>query len=71
MCAQSYPTLCKSMDCSPLSVGFPRLEYWSGLPFPIPGSLPDPEMEAAPPALADRFYTTEPPGFLSAIGPIL
>ena len=30
---------------APLSMGFPRHEYWSGLPFPPPGNLPDPEME--------------------------
>ena len=34
---KSGPTLCNSMDCSPLSMGFPRQEYWSGLPFPSPG----------------------------------
>ena len=36
---------------SPLSVGFPRQEYWSGLPFPLPGGLPDPRIEPASPAL--------------------
>ena len=35
-----------------LSVGFPRQEYWSGLPFPPPGDLPDPGIEARSPALA-------------------
>ena len=35
----------------PLSMGFPRQEYWSGLPFPSPGDLPDPEMEPGSPAL--------------------
>ena len=30
---------------APLSMGFPRQEYWSGLPFPPPGDLPDPEIE--------------------------
>ena len=37
--AQSCPTLCNPMDCSPqapLSMGFSRQEYWSGLPFPSP-----------------------------------
>ena len=43
-------------------MGFPRQEYWSGLPFPSPGDLPDPEMEPEPPALADEFFTPEPPG---------
>ena len=32
---------------APLSMGFPRQEYWSGLPFPSPGPLPDPETEPA------------------------
>ena len=49
----------------PLSVGFPRQEYRSGLPFPSPGDLPDPGIEPvslAYPALADRFFTNESPG---------
>ena len=53
------------MDCSrqaPLSVGFPRKEYWSGLPFPSPGDLPDPRIKPMSPALAGGFFTTEPPG---------
>ena len=45
---------------APLSMGFPRQEYWSGLPFPSPGDLPNPGMEPASPALAGRFFTTEP-----------
>ena len=52
---------------APLSMGFPRQEYWSGLPFPPPGDLPDPEMEHASPtspALAGRVFTTAPPGKL-------
>ena len=47
---------------SPLSMGFPRQEYWSGLPFLSPGDLPDPETEPRSPVLAGRFFTTEPPG---------
>ena len=46
--AQSYPTLCDPMDCSlPGSsfMGFSQQEYWSGLPFPSPGDLPDPGIE--------------------------
>ena len=42
-------------------MGFLRQEYWSGLPFPSPGDLPNPEMELISPALAGRFFTTEPP----------
>ena len=46
---------------APLSVGFPRQERWSGLPFPAPGDLPNPGIEPASPALAGGFFTTEPP----------
>ena len=46
----------------PLSMGFPRQEYWSGLPFPSPGELPDPGIEPESPALAGGFFTAEPPG---------
>ena len=45
----------------PVPMRFPRREYWSGLPFPSLGHLPDPGMEAASPALAGRFFTAEPP----------
>ena len=47
---------------APLSMRFPRQEYWSGLPFISPGDLPDPGIELASPALAGKFLTTEPPG---------
>ena len=47
---------------APLSLGFPRQEYWSGLPVPSPGDLPDPGMESGTPALAGGFFITEPPG---------
>ena len=39
-----------------LSVGFPRQEYWSDLPFPSPGELPDPEIEPASLALQILYY---------------
>ena len=52
---------------APLSMGFHRQEYWSGLPFPSPGDLPDPGIEPASPALADRFFTAEPSGKPSRI----
>ena len=45
VCAQSCPVLCHPMHCrtsAPLSMGFSRQEYWSRLPFPTPGDLPDP-----------------------------
>ena len=47
---------------APLSMELSRQEYWSGLPFPTPGDLPDPGMELASPALESRFFTTRPPG---------
>ena len=47
---------------APLSMGFPRQEYWSGLPFPSPEDLPDPVIKPASPTLAGRFVTTKPPG---------
>ena len=46
---------------APLSMEFSMREYWSGLPFPIPGDPPDPGIEAeslASPALAGGFFTT-------------
>ena len=52
---------------APLSMGFSRQEYWSVLPFPPPGDLPDPGVEPiylASSALAIGFLTTEPPGKL-------
>ena len=53
--AQSCPTLCDLMSSSlhqaPPSMGFSRQEYWSGLPFPSPGNLPDPGIEPRSPAL--------------------
>ena len=48
---------------APLSMGFPRQEYWSRLPFPSPGDLPDPGIKPASfasPALTGIFFTTEP-----------
>ena len=44
---------------APLSTGFSRQEYWSGLPFPSPGDLPNPGIEPTsplPPALAGRIF---------------
>ena len=42
---------------APLFMGFPRQEYWSGLPFPSAGDLPNPGIEPESPALAGRFFT--------------
>ena len=45
-----------------MSMGFSRQEYWSGLPFPYPGDLPDPETETRSPALQVDSLPTELPG---------
>ena len=58
-------TLWDPTDCSPPGSSFhgiSRQEYWSGLPFPSPGDLPDPGIKPASPALAGRSFTAEPPG---------
>ena len=47
---------------APLSREFPRLKYWCELSFPSPGDLPNPGIEPVSPALAGRFFTTDPPG---------
>ena len=47
---------------APMSMGFSRQEYWSGLPFPSPGDLPDPGMEPGSPTLQADTLLSEPPG---------
>ena len=47
---------------APLSLEFSSLEYWSSLPFPPPGDLPDPRVKPRSLALAGRFFTTVLPG---------
>ena len=49
---------------APLSVEFSRQEYWSGLPFPSPGDLPDPGIEPGSPVLQANSLPSEPPGKL-------
>ena len=49
---------------APPSMGFSRQEYWSGLPFPSPGDLPNPGIEPGSPALEADTLTSEPPGKL-------
>ena len=44
------------------SMGFSRQEYWSGLPFPSPGDVPDPGIEPGSPPLEVDALTSEPPG---------
>ena len=60
-------TPCTAALQAPLSMGFPRQEYWSGLPFSSLGDLSDPRIEPASHALAGRFFTAEPPGKTEAI----
>ena len=43
-------------------MGLSRQEHWSGLPFPSPGDLPDPEVEPRSPALQNNSLPSEPPG---------
>ena len=50
---------------APLSMGFSREEYWSGLPFPSPGDLPKPGIKPGSPALQADSLPSEPPGNLT------
>ena len=47
---------------APPSMGFSKQEYWSGLPFPSPGDLPDPGIKPGSPAFQADALTSEPPG---------
>ena len=63
--AQSCPTLCDpwtEAHQAPPSLGFSRQEYWSGLPFPSPGDLPNPGIEPRSPTLQADALTSAPPG---------
>ena len=64
--AQSCPTLCDAMNCSPLRPLCPWnsgiQEYWSGLPFSSPEDLPDPGIEPGSSALQADSLPSEPPG---------
>ena len=63
--AQLCPALRGPIGCSsqaPLSMGFSRPEYWSGLPFPTPGYLPNPGIEPRSPALQADSLPFKPPG---------
>ena len=59
-----FVTLRTITDQVPLSMGLSRQEYWSGLPFPSPGDLPDPGIKPRCPALQVDILTSEPPGNL-------
>ena len=63
--AKSCPALvtpCTAVCQAPLSVGFPRQEYWSGLLFPFLRDIPDPGIEPESPALQADSLPSEPPG---------
>ena len=60
--SDSFETLWIVACQAPLSMGFPRQEYWNGLPFSSPGDLCNLEIKPTSPALAGGFFTTEPPG---------
>ena len=61
-CVRLFVTLWTIAYQAPLSMGFSRQEYWSGLPFPSPGDLSDPGIEPRFPALEADALTSEPPG---------
>ena len=71
----AFPSPCVSFSCvqifvipwtvalqAPLFMEFSRQEYWSGLPFPSPGDLPDPGIESMSPVLQADSLPSEPPG---------
>ena len=64
-CIQLFATLWTVSYLAPLSMEFSRQEYWSGVPYPPAGDLPDPGIKPAfrtSPAFAGRFFTAEPQG---------
>ena len=59
--AMVFPVVWTIVPQAPLSTGFSKQEYWSGLPFPSPGDLPDPGIEPTylmSPSLAVMVFTT-------------
>ena len=65
MCAQSCHSVATpwTVACqAPLSMGFSKQEYWSGVPFPSPGHLPNPGMEPRSPPLQADSLPSELPG---------
>ena len=71
--AKSCLTLCDPMDCvarqAPLSMGFSTQEYWSGLPFPSPGDIPNAMIKLRSPELQVDSLSTESPGKPVTQGP--
>ena len=70
-CVRLFSTLWTVTHQAPLSMGFPRQEYWGGLPFLTPGDLPNPGIEPVFPSLAGGFFTMEPPGKQKKSGGLL
>ena len=60
-----FVTPCIADHQAPLSKGFPRQEYWSWLPFPFPGELPEPGIKPGSPTLQADSLPPEPPGTIS------
>ena len=63
-CVRLFATPWTVADQAPLSMGFSRQGYWSGLPFPSPRDLPNPGIELRPPALSADALLSEPSGKL-------
>ena len=61
-CVRLFATPWTVAHQAPLSMGFSRQGYWSGLPFPSPGDLPNPGIEPRSPALQADSLPSEPPG---------
>ena len=60
-CVPLFVTPCTVAHQSPPSTGFSKQKYWSGLPFPSPGDLPNPGIEPRSPTLEADTLTSEPP----------
>ena len=63
-CVQLFATPWTVAYQAPLSMGFCRQEYWSGLPFPSPGELPNPGIEPRSPVLQADALPSEPPDYI-------
>ena len=61
-CVRLFATEWSVAYQAPQSMGFSRQKYWSGLPFPSPGDLPDPVIEPGSPSLQADALPSEPPG---------
>jgi len=70
-CVRLFATPWSAAHQAPLSMGFCRPEYKSGLSFPSLGDLPDPWIKPVSTALAGTFFTTEPPGKPQGMGHII